>query len=97
MFDKCEKDYNDTSVIVESEGCHSYEGGWCDLESGLKLENVLFVSQLTYNLISISKLIDAFNCIVQFTNALCVIQDCQDMELIFFYLSARTHILIGGN
>jgi len=54
------------------------------LDGGLQLDNVLFVPQLNCNLISVSQLIDASNCIVQFTNALCVIQD------------RRTRMLIGA-
>ncbi|KAJ1440404.1 hypothetical protein SESBI_01976 [Sesbania bispinosa] len=52
------------------------------LDGGLQLDNVLFVPQLTCNLISVSQLIDASNCIVQFTNALCVIQDRKTRTLI---------------
>jgi transposase InsO family protein len=44
------------------------------LDSGLRLNNVLFVPQLNCNLISVTQLIDDSDCIVQITNALCVIQ-----------------------
>lgn len=43
------------------------------LDGGLRLDNVLFVPQLTCNLISVTQLIDDSNCIIQITNALCVI------------------------
>nr|KYP43228.1 hypothetical protein KK1_035319 [Cajanus cajan] len=39
------------------------------LEGGLKLENVLYVPKLNCSLIFVSQLIDATNCIVQFTNS----------------------------
>lgn len=45
------------------------------LDGGLRLDNVLFVPQLTCNLISVTQLTNDSNCIVQFSNALCVIQD----------------------
>ena len=45
------------------------------LPGGLKLDNVLYVPQLTCNLISVTQLIDESNCVVQFTNNICVIQD----------------------
>lgn len=44
------------------------------LDGGLRLNNVLFVPQLNCNLISVTQLIDDSDCIVQITNALCVIQ-----------------------
>ncbi|XP_050896338.1 uncharacterized protein LOC127103092 [Lathyrus oleraceus] len=44
------------------------------LDGGLRLNNVLFMPQLNCNLISITQLIDDSDCIVQVTNALCVIQ-----------------------
>ncbi|KAL2927193.1 Retrovirus-related Pol polyprotein from transposon RE1 [Bienertia sinuspersici] len=45
------------------------------LSSHLTLENVLFVPDLCCNLISVSQLIDDSNCLVSFTNSVCVIQD----------------------
>ena len=39
------------------------------------LKRVLFAPELSCNLISVSQLIDDLNCIVQFTNTTCVIQD----------------------
>ena len=55
------------------------------LKDGLVIHNVLFVPQLTCNLISVTQLNDELNCCVQFTNKLCVIQD----------LSTRTVIGVG--
>lgn len=43
------------------------------LDGGLRLDHVLFVPQLTCNLISVTQLIHDSNCIVQFINTLCVI------------------------
>lgn len=45
------------------------------LLGGLELSNVLYVPQLTCNLISVTQLIDESNCVAQFTNNVCVIQD----------------------
>jgi len=52
------------------------------LNGGLRLDNVLFVPQLTCNLIFVTQLFDDTNCIVQITNALCVIQDRTTRKLI---------------
>lgn len=49
--------------------------GTFTLETNLCLKNVLYVSQLTCNSIYISQLIDHYDCFVQFTKGLCVIQD----------------------
>ncbi|KAL2896616.1 Retrovirus-related Pol polyprotein from transposon TNT 1-94 [Bienertia sinuspersici] len=49
--------------------------GRVSLVDGLILEDVLFVPNLTCNLISVSKLIDDSHCFVQFTDSLCAIQD----------------------
>ena len=45
------------------------------LDGGLKIENVLYVPGLNCNLISISQLIDETNCVLHFTDILCVMQD----------------------
>ena len=50
------------------------EGRVC-LSDKLILEHVLFVPELTCNLISVSKLIDDSNCYVRFNSTLCAIQD----------------------
>ena len=52
------------------------------LDSGLRLNNVLFVPQLTCNLISVTQLINDSDCIVQITNTLCVIQSRTTRTLI---------------
>ena len=46
------------------------------VDGTLKLTNVLYVPRLNCNLISVSKLTKQNNCIVQFTDESCVIQDC---------------------
>lgn len=43
-----------------------------ELASNLTLDNVLYVTGLTYNMISVSQLTDNSKCFVQFTNSLCV-------------------------
>lgn len=45
------------------------------LSDELKLANVLYVPSLQCNLISVSQLVDESNCVVQFTNKFCAIQD----------------------
>lgn len=52
------------------------------LGGGLKIKNVLYVPKLNCNLISISQLIDEKNCIVHFTDTLCVMQDRTSKMLI---------------
>ena len=52
------------------------------LASRLQLNNVLFVPSLTCNLISVSQLIRDANCFIQFSDQLCVIQDCITRMLI---------------
>jgi len=49
--------------------------GMVVLSETLKLNNVLYVSNLKCNLISVSHLIDEFNCMAQFTDKFCVIKD----------------------
>ncbi|KAL2922825.1 Retrovirus-related Pol polyprotein from transposon TNT 1-94 [Bienertia sinuspersici] len=56
--------------------------GRVSLAAGLILEHVLFVPQLTCNLISVSKMIDDSYCYVRFTNTLCAIQDQRSGSLI---------------
>jgi len=46
------------------------------------LHNVLYVPGLPYNLIYVSQLVDYFNCTIQFTHNMCVIQDCTSRMLI---------------
>lgn len=48
----------------------------------LKLSNVLYVPKLSCNLISVTQLIDETNCVVQFSNSLCVMQDRTSRMLI---------------
>ena len=52
------------------------------LQGGLKIDNVLYVPQLNCNLISVTQLSDESNCIMQFTNKLCVIQDLTTRNVI---------------
>lgn len=52
------------------------------LEGGLQLNNVLYVPGLNCNLISVSQLIDDMDCVCQFTNSLCIMQDRTSKTLI---------------
>jgi hypothetical protein len=56
--------------------------GTTTLDGGLKLSNVLYVPKLNCSLISVTQLIDETNCIMQFTNSLCVMQDRTSRVLI---------------
>nr|KYP43275.1 hypothetical protein KK1_035276 [Cajanus cajan] len=56
--------------------------GTMTLDGGLKVENVLYVPTLSYNLLPISQLTNETNCVVYFTNNLCVMQDCTSKMLI---------------
>ena len=49
--------------------------GTVNFGKGLALNNVLYVPNLACNLISVSQLIHDSNCVVTFSNKLCVIQD----------------------
>lgn len=70
---------------IDKQGCpvgmpdkgHTQETkeGTVTLQDDLILKNVLYVPGLKCSLISISQLIDACQCYVQFTNILCIIQD----------------------
>ena len=51
------------------------EQGSVTLDTGIKLNNVLFVPKLNCNLVSISKLCKELNCAVTFFDDCCVIQD----------------------
>jgi len=50
--------------------------------SGFVLENVLYVPELSCNLIFVSQLIDYSNCTIQFTHNMCVIHDRTSRMLI---------------
>jgi hypothetical protein len=52
------------------------------LETGLQLCNVLYVPGLNCNLISVSQLIDDMDCVLQFTNSVCIMQDRTSRTLI---------------
>ena len=52
------------------------------LDGRLKLTNVLYVPSLNCNLISVSQLIEESDCIIQFTDKFCVIQDRTSRMLI---------------
>jgi hypothetical protein len=52
------------------------------LEKGLQLSNVLYVPGLNCNLISVSQLIDDMDCVLQFTNSVCIMQDRTSRTLI---------------
>lgn len=57
------------------------EGTTC-LGAAMKLEHVLFVPKLNFNMLSVSQLLGDTNYIVQFTKKFCVIQDCITRMLI---------------
>lgn len=50
--------------------------GRVNLNVGMRVSDVIYVPELTCNLISIRQLISALNCQITFTNELCVIQNC---------------------
>lgn len=56
--------------------------GSLKIAKNLQLHNVLFVPGLTCNLISVLQLTDHCNCLVQFINKLCIIQDSTSKMLI---------------
>ena len=68
--------------LPKGEEVHANKEGTVILEGGLKLKNVLYVPKLRCNLISVSQLTDDVNCLVLFTNKLCVMQDCTSRMLI---------------
>ena len=53
----------------------AHERGSANLDTKLKLNNVLFVPKLNCNLVSVSKLCKQLNCTVTFFDDCCVIQD----------------------
>jgi len=46
--------------------------GMVILEGGLELKNVLYVPNLKWNLLSVPQLTDEENCVVKFTDKLCI-------------------------
>lgn len=56
--------------------------GSVHLSETIYLRHVLYVSELNYNLISISQLSDDLNCFVQFSSNKCVIHDLHSRRLI---------------
>ncbi|XP_026395788.1 uncharacterized protein LOC113290396 [Papaver somniferum] len=70
------KDIKACSVgLPDRKYANSDKIGTVILPGGLKLDNVLYVPQITCNLISVAQMIDELACIVQCTNSLCLIQD----------------------
>ena len=68
IIDQCPVGLPDgSSALAVKEGTTVLDGDLC-------LENVLYVPGLTCNLISVSQLIDQYDCFVLFTKKLCVIQ-----------------------
>lgn len=49
--------------------------GMVHLRGGLKLQHVLFVPNLKYNLISVSQLLNDSNLVLQITKKICAIQN----------------------
>ena len=66
-----------SSIIGLPNGYHTEasQEGTILLNGHVKIPHVLYVPQLTCNLISLGKLIEDLNCIVTLTDKLCVIQD----------------------
>ena len=56
--------------------------GMMILEGGLELKNVLYVPKLKCNLLLVPQLTDEENCVVKFTDKLCIMQDCTSRTLI---------------
>lgn len=61
--------------LLEGEHVLACKQGTIILKDELRLKNVLYVPKLKCNLISVPQLTNETNCIVQFTNKSCVIQD----------------------
>ena len=61
--------------LPDGQFTNSNQIGSVELNGGLILDNVLFVPTLNCNLISVTQLSDESNCVIQFTNKICVIQD----------------------
>ncbi|XP_056682916.1 uncharacterized protein [Spinacia oleracea] len=61
--------------LPDGQTAYTNQSGSVKLEGGLVLDNVLFVPRLNCNLISVTQLSDESNCVVQFTNKICVMQD----------------------
>ena len=88
----------DVSCLFDTKSIHSWPVGLPNgshsmatlvgnvhLSPSIVLHSVLFVPELRCIFLSVSKLIDESNCLVHFTNSLCVIQD----------QSSRTRIGVG--
>ncbi|GJZ52820.1 retrovirus-related pol polyprotein from transposon TNT 1-94 [Tanacetum coccineum] len=78
---------NDTNVIPIPGASHHMtamakkEGDVC-FDNGFVLRNVMYVPELTCNLLSVPQLLDKGNCIVQFAPTICVIQDLTSRTVI---------------
>jgi len=59
--------------LPNGEHTNATKEGTVYLGGQLKLVNVLFVPNLNCNVLSISQLLDESNCVIQFTNKLCVL------------------------
>lgn len=66
MIQGCPVGLSDVSTVEATYESHVIFVG------NLKLDHVLFVPKLDWNLISVPQLLDSANCIVQFTKRLCV-------------------------
>lgn len=77
------KDNTPMSVYLPN-GARTTEtmGGRVVLSMEMELTDVLYVPNLTYNLISIRQLISMLNCQIMFTNELCTIHDRTSKMLI---------------
>ena len=68
--------------LPDGERVLACEQGTVTLEEGLELKNVLYVPKLKCNLLSVPQLTDEENCVVTFTDKLCIIQDRTSRTLI---------------
>jgi len=73
LYDKCENITNILVGLPNGIDATTTKEGDVILNGGLHLDKVLFVPQLTFNLIHVSQSIDVSNCIIHFIHELYVI------------------------
>ncbi|CAA0831749.1 Unknown protein, partial [Striga hermonthica] len=56
--------------------------GQINLSSHLVLHNALYVSNFSFNLIFVSKLVSTTNCMIQFLSSHCILQDLTTLKMI---------------
>ncbi|XP_021766280.1 uncharacterized protein LOC110730766 [Chenopodium quinoa] len=82
LFKNVKKIQNCPAGLLDGNSANADQLGTVILPGGLQLENMLYVPQLTCNLISVTQLNDESKCMMQFTNKICVIQDPQTRKVI---------------